>query len=497
VTIATPAGLSFRSASGRWVVVATALGSGMAMLDGSVVNVALRQIGEHLDASLAQLQWITNGYLLALASLILVGGSLGDRYGRRRVFLIGVGWFALASARCAAAQDPSQLIAARVLQGIGGALLTPGSLAMIQSAFRTEDRGRAIGAWAGFGGIATAVGPFVGGWLVEYASWRWVFLINLPLAAVTVLITLRHAPESRDTESAQHFDVAGAGLATLSLVGVTFALIEATTLPAAAVATSAAVGLLAGLAFVLVEQRRLHPMMPTHLFASRQFSAANGMTLLVYAALGALMFFLVLQLQTVSGYGPLRAGMATVPVTVMMLLFASRGGELATRIGPRLPMTLGPFACAAGAALLVGVGEHVSYWTEVLPGLLAFSVGLCLLVAPLTSTVLAAAPDRNAGIASGINNAVARAGSLLAVAALPAAVGLSGDDYARPVVFAAGYARALWVCVVLLALGGVVSWLLVRDPERDVGVAATPADPVSCRTTPMGDAEHQQRGRAN
>ncbi len=490
--MSSPASLTLRSAAGRWVVAATALGSGMAMLDGSVVNVALRQIGEHLDASLAQLQWITNGYLLALASLILVGGSLGDRYGRRRVFVVGVTWFAVASALCALAQDPTQLIVARVLQGIGGALLTPGSLAMIQSAFRTQDRGPAIGAWAGFGGIATAVGPFVGGWLVEYASWRWVFIINVPLAAATIVIALRHAPESRDTETARRFDVAGAGLATLALVAITFALIEATVMSPVAVGVSALVGVLAGAAFVLVEHGRPHAMMPTHLFTSRQFSAANGMTLLVYAALGALMFFLVLQLQTVSGYGPLRAGISTVPVTVMMLLFASKGGALAARIGPRLPMSLGPLVCAGGAALLVGVGEQVNYWVDVFPGVMVFSVGLCLLVAPLTSTVLAAAPDRNAGIASGINNAVARAGSLLAVAALPAAVGLSGDDYAKPIVFGAGYVRAMWVCAALLALGGMVSWLLVRDHQpgqHEPPVAAAPADPVSCRTAEARDVD--------
>jgi EmrB/QacA subfamily drug resistance transporter len=451
------------------------LGSGMALLDGTVVNVALRQIGRHLGASLAQLQWITNGYLLSLASLILIGGSLGDRFGRRRVFVVGVVWFALASLVCAVAQSPVQLIAARVLQGVGAALLTPGSLALIQSSFRPADRGRTIGAWAGLGGIAAAIGPFVGGWLVEFASWRWVFLLNLPLAAVVVLISVRWVPESRDADASRTFDVLGAALGVLGLGGVTFALIEVTSLPPAVVLTGAAVGVLASAAFVRVERHRTHAMMPVELFASRQFSAANAMTLLVYAALGAVLFFLVLQLQTVSGYSPLLAGVATVPITVVMLFLASRGGALAARIGPRLPMALGPVVCGVGVALLAGVGEQTRYWLDVFPGVVVFALGLALLVAPLTSTVLAAAPDRHAGIASGVNNAVARGGSLLAVSALPAAVGLGGADYERPEVFGAGYVHAMWICVVLLVLGGVVSWLLIRNPVA-TGSAKGPGD---------------------
>ncbi len=460
-----PEGLVYGSSSGRWALGATILGSGMALLDGTVVNVALRQIGEHLDASLTQLQWITNGYLLALASLILIGGSLGDRFGRRRIFTIGVSWFALASLVCGLAQNPEQLIGARLLQGVGAALLTPGSLALIQGSFRPQDRSRAIGAWAGLGGIAAAIGPFVGGWLVQYASWRWVFLLNLPLAVATVVITQRWVPESRDPESAGRFDLLGAGLGVVALAGVTFALTEASNLRLAIIVASAVVGVLAGATFLWWERSSSHPMMPTSLFGSRQFSAANAMTLLVYASLGAVLFFLVLQLQTVVGYGALAAGVATLPVTVVMLFLASRGGALSARIGPRVPMALGPITCAVGAALLAGVDGHAHYWLDVFPGLLIFSLGLALLVAPLTSTVLAAAPNRHAGIASGINNAVARAGSLLAVAALPAAVGLAGDDYARATVFSAGYARAMWICVILLGLGGVISWLLIRNPK--------------------------------
>lgn len=455
-----PAGVRLGTPSGRAVVAAATLGSGMTLLDGTVVNVALVRIGEDLDASLAQLQWITNGYLLSLASLILLGGSLGDWFGRRRVFVVGTVWFALASLACGLAPNAETLIAARVLQGVGGALLTPGSLAMIQGAFVPEDRPRAIGAWSGLGGIATAVGPFVGGVLVDHASWRWIFLVNLPLAAVTVLVALRSVPETRDPGASGRLDVAGAVLATLGLAGTTYALIQwgGDLAPVAAV-----LAVLALVAFVVVERRRSDPMLDPALFADRTFSAANAMTLLVYAALGAVMFFLVLQLQTVGGYAALAAGTATLPVTVCMLLLAARGGALGARIGPRIPMTVGPLVMAAGVLLLLAVGEDVDYLRDVLPGLTVFGLGLALMVAPLTATVLAAAPDQQAGLASGVNNAVARAGSLLAVAALPVAVGLGGDQYADPVALDAAYRTAMIACAGLLALGGAVSWVLVRS----------------------------------
>src|SRR5436190_17368950 len=329
MTLTAEHGLRLDSRQGRGVLAAAVLGSGMAMLDGTIVNVALRRIGEDLDASLSELQWVTNGYLVVLASLILLGGSLGDRFGRRRMFMLGVTWFALASALCGAAQTPGQLIAARVLQGAGAALLTPGSLAMIQGTFRPTDRPRAIGAWSGLGGIAAAVGPFVGGWLVQYSTWRWAFLLNLPIAAITLLIGHRNVPESRDPTVVHGFDFLGAGLCVFALGSVTFALIESQSLSTAAVVVIMAVGLLAGAAFVVVEERSPHPMLQTSLFRSRQFSAANAMTLLVYAALGGLTFFLVLQLQTVAGYGPLEAGLSTLPVTIVMLLLAAKGGALA------------------------------------------------------------------------------------------------------------------------------------------------------------------------
>ena len=449
--------------SGRAVVAAAVLGSGMVLLDGTVVNVALRTVGEDLGASLAELQWVTNGYLLSLASLILLGGSLGDRLGRRRVFLVGTGWFALASLLCGLAPTPAVLIAARVLQGVGAALLTPGSLAMIQGAFVRGDRARAIGAWSGLGSIAAALGPFVGGSLVQFASWRWIFLVNLPLAAATVLVARRWVPETRDPGPLPRFDPAGAALAALALAGTTYALVEWGTRPAP---WSAGLALLAAAGFLVVERRSDHPMLPLPIFAERSFATANLVTLLVYAALGAVLFFLVLELQTVGGYGALAAGLATRPLTVCMLLLAARGGALAARIGARVPMTLGPLVVAGGALLLLRVGPGVDYARDVLPGMTLFGLGLALLVAPLTATVLAASPEEHAGLASGVNNAVARAGSLLAVAALPLVVGLGGTQYADPVALDAAYRSAMLACAGLLVTGGLVACAGLRGRGR-------------------------------
>jgi predicted MFS family arabinose efflux permease len=379
------------------------------------------------------------------------------------------------------------LIAARVLQGVGGALLTPGSLAIIEAVFTRSDRGRAIGAWSGLGGIAAAIGPFVGGGLVEYASWRWIFLINAPLAALTVVVALKYVPETR-AKSEGPFDVPGAVLAALFLAGLTYCLIEWGTpyaLPALGVSA------VAGAAFLLTEHRSDHPMMPLSMFASRNFSAANAMTLLVYAALGAVIFFLVLDLQTVVGYGALEAGVATLPLTVIMLFLAARGGELGARIGPRIPMTVGPLVMAIGVAWLSMIGGGTSYWTGVLPGLCVFGLGLSLMVAPLTSTVLASAPEDRTGIASGVNNAIARAGSLLAVAALPVAVGLSGDQYADAGAFDTAFGRAMMICSGLLVAGGVVSWLTITP-----GPVVRPGDePPREPSPPRPQLDCPHRGR--
>jgi EmrB/QacA subfamily drug resistance transporter len=452
------------TAPGRWLVVVTVLASGMAFLDATAVQVALPAIGRELDASLSGLQWTVNGYTLTLASLILLGGSLGDRYGRRRIFLVGVVWFAAASLLCGIAQNTGQLVAARMLQGVGGALLTPGSLALIQSSFRPQDRARAIGIWSSLSGIAGLVGPFLGGLLVDVASWRLVFLINVPVAVLIVAVAGRHVPESRDPGHHGRFDYAGAGLGAVSLGGITYALIGAGGASGrAAVATWAVVGVLAAIAFVVREHRAADPMLPPRLFAERQFTGANLATLAVYGALGGSGLFLMLQLQEVLGYRATAAGAALLPTILLISLLSPRAGALAQRIGPRLPMTVGPMIVAAGTLLLAWVDGSAPYWAEILPGSVLQGVGMGITVAPLTATVLGAAPDALAGIASGVNNAVARAAQLLAVAALPVAVGLSGDDYADPAAFTDGYRTAMVVCAVLFALGGSGSWCTIRN----------------------------------
>ncbi|MFR9803418.1 MFS transporter [Pseudonocardia sp. RS010] len=472
-------GLRMGTAAGRWVLLTTVLGSGLVMLDGTVVNVALAHIGEDLDTGFTGLQWTVNAYTLSLASLILLGGSLGDRYGRRRVFVIGVVWFALASLACGLAPDIGTLVAARALQGVGGALLTPGSLAIISASFHGKDRAAAVGAWSGLGGIAGAVGPFLGGWLVEW-TWRAVFLLNLPLAAVVVAVALRHVPETRDTAAARGLDLSGTALAVVGLAGLTWSL---TDLGAGTASAAAWVALVVGLGalgvFVLVELRSRHPLVPPVLFADRVFTAANVVTLLVYAALGALFLLLVLQLQIVAGFPPVLAGAGLLPVTVVMLLFSSRSGALAERIGPRIPMTVGPIVAAGGLLLMLRIGPDASWLVDVLPAVLVFAAGLTLTVAPLTATVLGAAPDRYAGAASGVNNAVARAAGLLAVAVIPGVAGIGNADYSDPVAFGAGFRTALLIGAGLLVLGGLVSAVTIRSTLRaDVPAAAPEAEPV-------------------
>lgn len=453
--------VALRSRRGRLTLATVTVGSGIALLDGSVVNIALRTIGADLGATLADLQWVLNGYLLTLASLILVGGALGDRWGRRRTYVVGVAAFAVTSALCAVAQSAEQLVAARVLQGVAAALLTPGALAIIESAFVPEDRSAAIGRWAGVSGVATAVGPLVGGFLLEHGGWRWIFLLNVPLCLLVVLLA-RGVPESCDEANrGTRFDLAGAVVGVAALGTLTYGLTSWRAWPTPAVAGCASAAVVLTTAFVLLE-RRPDAMAPAAMFASRVFSAANLMTFLVYGALGAVIFLLVLQLQVSAGYGPLSAGLATLPVTITMLLFSSLAATVAERTGPRLPMSVGPLVCAAGVAMLSFVGRGVSYFTQVFPGMTLFAVGLTMLVAPLTAAVLRAAPPERAGVASGINNAVARAGSLLAVAALPAAVGLGGDDYRDPAVLSAGFRSGLLVCAGLLVAGGLVSWYGLR-----------------------------------
>ena len=458
--------LRLGEASGRWVMVATVLGSGLAGIDATVVNIALPALGKDLHAGFAGLQWTVNGYTLTLAAFILLGGSLGDRLGRRRVFVVGVVWFALASALCAVAPTIEVLVAARALQGVGGALLTPGSLAMISAVFVADDRARAIGAWSGFSGVASAAGPFIGGYLVGGPGWRWIFLVNLPLAAVVVVITMRHVPETLDPDAVPHLDLLGAGLGVVGLGGLTYALITAGSGFSVAVVAAGALGL-AGLAgFVVNERRSRHPMVPPDIFANRQFTSANLVTLVVYAALSGVFFLLVVNLQVVAGFSPLLAGTALLPVTAIMLAFSARTGALSGRIGPRLPMTVGPVIAAAGVLLLLRVGQGASYVFDVLPAVIVFGAGLTLIVAPLTTTVLAAASDRYAGVASGINNAVARAAGLLAVAVLPVVAGISGDDYEHAGAFASGFRIAMVSCAVLLGVGGLVAATTIENPTE-------------------------------
>ncbi|WP_349270091.1 MFS transporter [Mycolicibacterium parafortuitum] len=440
------------TAAGRWVLAATVLGSGLVMVDGTVVNVALPHIGADLGGGFGDLQWVVNAYTLTLASLILLGGSLGDHFGRRRVFLIGVVWFALASVACGLAPNIEVLIAARALQGVGGALLTPGSLALISAAFDDADRGAAVGAWSGLGGIAGAIGPFLGGFLVEY-DWRAVFLINIPLAAVVVAVTVLRVPESRDPASPRQLDLAGAALTVAGLGALTFGLTEAGNHGISAIPlVCIGAGVVALAMFVVVERRSAHPMISLTLFSDNNFRVANLMTLLIYGALGAVFLLLVLQLQTVSGFSPVAAGTALLPFTAVMLLFSSRAGALSSRIGPRLPMTVGPLLAAAGLLLMLRIGEHASWLLDVAPAAMVFGAGMVLVVAPLTATVLDSAPQTMAGAASGVNNAVARAGGLLAVAVLPGLAGLRGADYTDPAAFSSGFHTAVVIGAVLMVV---------------------------------------------
>lgn len=466
-------GVAFSSSAGRWLLAVTIAGSGMAFLDSTVVNVALPKIGEDLNASTSALQWILNGYLLTLASLILLGGSLGDRLGRRRIFQWGVGLFTLASAGCAAAPNVELLIFARLVQGIGGALLTPGSLAIIEASFRPADRARAIGAWSGLGGVASAIGPLLGGWLIGAISWRAIFLINLPLGAFVAWAAAGHVPESRDPTATGRIDLTGAALAAIGLGGTTYALIEAPEHGAsAAVILTAVIGVAALVGFFWQEHRSANPMLPLSIFSSRQFSAANAVTFVVYAALGVVFFLLVSFLQISLGYSPIAAGSATLPVTALMLVGSARAGELAQRIGPRIPLTVGPLIISAGMLLMLRINPGDSYVGYVLPAVIVFGVGLTLVVAPVTATVLAAVDSSHSGIASGVNNAVARVAGLLAVAVVPVIAGLTGDKFYDPSHMTHGFHVGMVVCAVLAAIGGVVAWTTISSDvlhEEDEG----------------------------
>lgn len=465
-------GIGYREAAGRWVLVATVLGSSVGFLDATVVNIALPSIGRELEATSTGLTWTVNAYTLTLAAFVLCAGTIGDRLGRKRVYMVGLAWFGVASLLCALATSIGMLVALRALQGVGAALVTPGALAIIQSSFRSDDRARAVGAWSGLAGIAGAVGPFLGGWLVDVGSWRWIFLLNVPVVAAVLLITARHVPESWDLASVGRFDVLGAGLAAVGLGALTYGLSAWSSEGGGSVDVrgGVAVGVLTLIVFVVVERRSSHPMLPLDVFTSARFSVTNLVTLLVYAALGGIFFWLVVTLQVVSGWDPLSAGLSLLPVTVLMLLFSPKAGAIGDRLGPRVPMTAGPMLAAAGVALLTRVGPDASYLTDVLLPVCLLGAGLTITVAPLTATVLAAVPESHAGLASGVNNAVARTGGLLLVAVLPALTGLSANGFHEPAQLAPAFRTAMITCALLLAAGAVIA---------AIGLRRHPAAPVS------------------
>ena len=465
-------GLRLSEPSGKWVLAATVGGSTSAFLLATVVNVALPAIGHDLGAGVAGRQWIVTGYLLTLSSAILLGGSLGDRFGRRRIYIIGVIWFALASVLCAVAPTLELLIAARVLQGIGGALLTPGSLAIIQASFVQSDRARTIGAWSALGAIGQLGGPLLGGLLVDTVGWRAVFAIPLPLCLFVVWAAIAHVPETRDETVTGRPDVAGSTLSIVALAGVTYAFIEA---PNAGILDpvllpALVAGIMAAIGFVVVERREANPMLPLSIFASAQFTWANVLCFVVYAALGGVSFLLVQHLQIVLGYSGTQAGAAFIPVSLLMFALSERSGAIAQRIGPRIPLTVASLILTVAMVLLGLLDAGDGYVTAVLPAAVVFGLGLAGLVAPVTAATLAAADKRHSGLASGVNNAISRVAQLLATAALPVVAGLTSDAAdIPPDVFSAGFRRAMFITAGLTLTGAVIAWTRISDEVLETG----------------------------
>jgi EmrB/QacA subfamily drug resistance transporter len=451
----------YGTAQGRWVIVAAVLGSGVVFLDGTVVNVALPALSRDLHASVRGLQWILDSYLVTLSALLLLGGSAGDRYGRRSMFIVGLGGFVVASVLCGLAPGVEFLIVARALQGVAGALLVPASLSIISSVFDGDDRGRAIGAWSGLAAVAGAAGPLVGGWLVDAGSWRLIFFLNVPVAAAAAAIALRHVPETSDDEAGP-LDVTGAALVSAGIALVAYGLIERS-------GPTGVGGAATLVAFLVVEARRRNPMLPLSLFGSGQFSGANLTTVAVYGAMSAAMFLITLRLQVTLGYSALEAGASMLPFTGLMLALSAGVGSLAQRIGPRLPMTIGPALSAAGLLLFSRIGPGDRYVTAVLPAVALFGLGMTVTVSPLTAAVLGAVDRRRSGVASAVNNVAARLAGLLGIAIIPAVAGIdSGGGLAGSL--DSSYPTALHISAALCAVGALLAWLFVRSsaPVRSV-----------------------------
>jgi len=449
--------LRYGTAAGWWVIVTMVLGSGIVFLDGTIVNVALPVISADLDVPLGGLQWTLSAYLVTLSSLLLLGGSLGDRLGRRRMFITGLFAFTAASIGCGLAPTIDWLIAGRALQGVGGALLIPGSLSIIASTFHPDDRARAIGAWSGMAGVTSSIGPFVGGWLIDAVSWRLAFFLNVPLAAIAVFAARRHVPETRAAHKVP-LDLTGAALITAALASISFAAIEAGPMRVPA----ATVGIVALVAFLLVERSSSYPMLPLHIFRSRQFSAANVTTFSLYAALSASFFLVTLRLQISLGYSALEAGVSFIPFTMLMLVLSPKAGQLSGRIGPRLPMTVGPVLAGIGMVLFSRISPQSTYLADILPAMVVFGLGMALTVAPLTATVMSSVEGDLTGVASGVNNAVSRFAGLLAIAVLPVIAGITVGG-SLEAGLDAGYSAAMLFCAMSCAAGAVVAAIFIRS----------------------------------
>ncbi len=468
--------LRLATPAGRWIVLATVLATGTVFLESTVVSVALPAIARDLHFGLAGMQWVMNGYLLTLGALMLTGGALGDVVGYRRVLVWGLIAFIAGCAAAALAPTAPVLLAVRFVQGAAGALLVPNTLALLNDSFDGRDRGAAIGQWAAWSAISTALGPLVGGWIVQALSWRWIFGLPIPLAAAALWIAARRvspnvgarSPVAGDQHWTARIDLMGALLVTGGLAALTWALIAA---PARGIhdpvmLSAAVAGTALLVLFVVHEMRGSHPMLPLRLFRSWQFSGANAVTLVIYTALGALFFLLMIELQRVLHYGALAAGASLLPINIAMLFVSPAAGRLAGRVGPRWPIAAGSLLAAAGMALLARVGTTGGYLTTVLPGVLGFGLGLALLVAPLTSAVLSGASDDRAGIASAVNNAVSRLAGLLAIAALPLAAGLGAAGSADDAAFTCGFDAAMWILAALCAGAAVLAFTTIRDSAR-------------------------------